>query len=58
VSVLIILVIVSLGAIGIYLLINHDLITEEHLKQAFETGAFNNCPKYVEDVTGILDKLL
>ncbi len=39
-------------------LIKHDLITEENIKQAFETGAFSNCPKFVEDVTVILDKLL
>ena len=39
-------------------LINHDLLTQEDLKKAFETGAFDNCPKYVEDVTKILDKLL
>ena len=39
-------------------LIKQDLITEENLKQAFENGAFNNCSKFVEDVTVILDKLL
>ncbi|MHA1576495.1 MAG: C-GCAxxG-C-C family protein [Candidatus Thorarchaeota archaeon] len=39
-------------------LINHDLLTEEDLQQAFKTGAFDNCTKYVEDVTKILDKLL
>lgn len=39
-------------------LINHDLLTQEDVKKAFETGAFDNCPKYVEDVTKILDKLL
>jgi len=39
-------------------LINHDLLTEEDLKQAFKTGAFDNCTKYVEDVTKILDKLI
>ncbi|TFH09768.1 MAG: C_GCAxxG_C_C family protein, partial [Candidatus Thorarchaeota archaeon] len=39
-------------------LINHDLLTQEDMKKAFETGAFNNCGKYVEDVSKILDKLL
>ena len=38
-------------------LINHDLITDDHVKQAYATGALKNCPKYVEDVTAILDKL-
>ena len=39
-------------------LINHDLITAEDLKQAFETGAFKNCTKYVEDAAVIMDSLL
>lgn len=39
-------------------LINHDLLTQEDTKKAFETGAFDNCGKYVEDTTKILDKLL
>ena len=39
-------------------LINHELITDDNVKLAFATGAFNNCPKFVEDVTVILDKLL
>ena len=39
-------------------LIDHDLITGEDVKQAFDTGAFDNCPKFVEDVTVILDRLL
>ena len=39
-------------------LIKHDLLTEEDLQQAFKTGAFDNCTKYVEDATKILDKLL
>ena len=34
------------------------LIAKEDIKKAFETGAFNNCGKYVEDVTKILDKML
>ncbi|MHA1934606.1 MAG: C-GCAxxG-C-C family protein [Candidatus Thorarchaeota archaeon] len=38
-------------------LINHDLITDEDVKQAFKNGAFDNCPKFVQDVTKILDKL-
>jgi C_GCAxxG_C_C family probable redox protein len=39
-------------------LINHDLITDEDIKHAFETGAFDNCSKYVEDVSLILERLL
>ncbi|MGY5876161.1 MAG: C-GCAxxG-C-C family protein [Candidatus Thorarchaeota archaeon] len=39
-------------------LIKHDLITEEDLKQAFENGSFDNCHKFVEDVTVMLDRLL
>lgn len=39
-------------------LINHDLITEEDVKQAYATGVFDKCPKFVEDVTKIMDKLL
>ncbi len=39
-------------------LINHDLLTEEDLKQAFKTGAFDKCTKYVEDAAKILDKIL
>ena len=39
-------------------LINHDLITDEDVKQTFNNGSFDNCPKFVEDVTKILDKLL
>lgn len=39
-------------------LINHDLLTDENIQQAFKKGAFDRCPKYVEDVTIILDKLL
>jgi C_GCAxxG_C_C family probable redox protein len=39
-------------------LIKHDLLTEEDIQKAFKTGAFDNCTKYVEDATKILDKLL
>ena len=39
-------------------LIHHDLLTDEDIKMAFKKGAFDNCPKFVEDVTKILDKLL
>ncbi len=39
-------------------LINHDLITDEDVKQAFAKGSFDNCPKFVEDVTKIMDRLL
>lgn len=36
-------------------LIDHDLTTDEQIKQAFATGAFDNCPKYIEDVTKLMD---
>ncbi|MFX0066079.1 MAG: C-GCAxxG-C-C family protein [Candidatus Hermodarchaeota archaeon] len=39
-------------------LINHDLITDEDLKQAFKKEVFKNCPKYVENVSMMLEKLL
>ena len=39
-------------------LINHDLITEEDIKQAYAKGSFNNCPKFVEDASLILENLL
>jgi len=39
-------------------LINHDLITPEDLKHAFDSGAFNNCSTYVEDVAKIMEKLI
>lgn len=39
-------------------LIKQDLLTDADVKRAFETGAFRNCPKYVEDVSKILDDLL
>jgi hypothetical protein len=39
-------------------LINHDLLTEDDVKHAFTTGAFDNCSKYVEDVAKFLDTLL
>jgi len=39
-------------------LINHDLKTPEDIQHAFETGAFDKCPKFVEDTSTILDKLL
>jgi C_GCAxxG_C_C family probable redox protein len=39
-------------------LINHDLITDEDVKHAFKTGAFNKCQKYVEDAAMLLDKLI
>ena len=39
-------------------LINHDLITDKDLKQAFKNGSFDNCPKFVEDVAMILEKQL
>ena len=39
-------------------LIKHDLITDEDIKQASEKGCFNNCPKYVEDVSMMVEKLL
>ncbi len=39
-------------------LINDDLITDDDVKQAFENGSFDNCPKFVEDVSIMLEKLL
>ena len=39
-------------------LIEHDLVTVEDVEKAFKTGAFDNCPKFVEDAVGILEKLL
>jgi C_GCAxxG_C_C family probable redox protein len=39
-------------------LIKHDLITDEDVNNAFKTGAFDNCPKYVEDAVILLEKLL
>jgi C_GCAxxG_C_C family probable redox protein len=39
-------------------LINRDLITDEDVKQAFKEGAFNNCPKFVDDVSLMLEKRL
>ncbi|UCE10518.1 MAG: C_GCAxxG_C_C family protein [Candidatus Thorarchaeota archaeon] len=39
-------------------LINHDLISDEDVSQAFKTGAFDNCSKYVEDTSELLEKLL
>ena len=39
-------------------LINQAIITDEELKQAFENGSFNNCPKFVKDASMIVEKLL
>ncbi len=39
-------------------LINHDLLTEEDMKKAFEKRAFKNCSKYVEDVAMMLENLI
>ncbi|MHA1958626.1 MAG: C-GCAxxG-C-C family protein [Candidatus Thorarchaeota archaeon] len=39
-------------------LINHDLVTDEDVKQAFATGSFDSCPKFVDDVCMLMDKLL
>jgi C_GCAxxG_C_C family probable redox protein len=39
-------------------LIDHDLITDEDVQKAYKTRAFDNCPKYVEDATVLLEKLL
>ena len=46
------------GSIMCRELINHDLHTDEDIDHAFKTGAFDNCPKFIEDITEILDKLL
>lgn len=39
-------------------LINHDLLTDEDVKQAFKKGSFINCPKFVEDVSIMLERFL
>ncbi|MFX1261890.1 MAG: C-GCAxxG-C-C family protein [Promethearchaeota archaeon] len=39
-------------------LIKYDLAAAEDLKEAFEKSAFDNCPKYVEDVAEILETLI
>ncbi|MFW9817655.1 MAG: C-GCAxxG-C-C family protein [Candidatus Thorarchaeota archaeon] len=39
-------------------LIETDLITDEDVQKAFKTGAFDNCPKFVEGATLLLEKLL
>jgi C_GCAxxG_C_C family probable redox protein len=39
-------------------LIKHDLFTDEDVEKAFKTGAFDSCPKYVEDAALLLEKLL
>ncbi|MFW9909647.1 MAG: C-GCAxxG-C-C family protein [Candidatus Thorarchaeota archaeon] len=39
-------------------LIKYDLAAAEDLKEAFEKGVFDNCPKYVEDVAEILETLI
>ncbi len=39
-------------------LINHDLVTDADVQKAFKTGAFNECPKFVEDAVVLLEKLL
>ncbi len=39
-------------------LIKHDLISKEDVEHAFKTGAFGNCPKFVKEVSKMLEKLL
>jgi len=44
-------------------LINHELvtdglITDEDIQHAFESGAFNNCLKYVADVAKLMEKFI
>ncbi|MFW9914160.1 MAG: C-GCAxxG-C-C family protein [Candidatus Thorarchaeota archaeon] len=39
-------------------LINHDLVTDEDVKQAFKKGAFKNCPQFVDDIATMLESLL
>jgi len=39
-------------------LINQDLITDDDVQKAFKTGAFDNCPKLVEDASVLLERLL
>lgn len=45
------------GSIMCKELIKHDLITPEDIQDAFETGAFEKCPKFVEDTSKILENL-
>jgi C_GCAxxG_C_C family probable redox protein len=46
------------GTIVCRKLIDHDLLTDDDVKHAFEVGVFKNCPKYVEDACRILERLL
>lgn len=39
-------------------LINHNLVTDADVQKAFKTGAFKDCPKFVEDAVVLLEKLL
>ena len=39
-------------------LINHDLLTDEDIQQAYKNEAFKNCPKFVKQTAQILEKLL
>jgi len=39
-------------------LIDHDLMTEEDLKKAFESDAFKKCMKYVDDTARLLNKYI
>ena len=39
-------------------MINQDLITDEDVAKAFKTGAFDDCPKFIEDAVVLLEKLL
>lgn len=39
-------------------LIDHNLLTVIDRAHAFESGAFENCPKFVKDAAEILEKML
>jgi C_GCAxxG_C_C family probable redox protein len=39
-------------------LIDQDLITDADVQKAFKTGAFKDCPKFVEDAVVLVEKLL
>jgi hypothetical protein len=46
------------GTVNCRELINHDLVTDADVQKAFKTGAFKDCPKFVEDAVVLLEKLL
>ncbi len=46
------------GSIMFRDLINHDLHTDTDIDHAFKTGAFDNDPKFIEDIIVILGNVL